>query len=175
MIIEAGYDLHTLLFDGNHSHGALRMVCLGDDLRLLDIVTVMPRFSGHFDAAALDLVESAIPDSHDSLPQLTTRYVALGYTVADASQYPHGFDMDRITALEGWLSCHGVRLLTIQVADDEGWASSGPMHSFDSYLGTEDLPRAVVIPGPHPFGTCECVACATKRNSHRGLHGACVD
>lgn len=163
MIVESGYDLHTLLFGGGYRCRALRMVCLSDDLRLIDTVTPLESFTGQFDATALDVIERAIPQNHDSLPQLTTRYVALGFTVPEASQYPHGFDWERIGVLSEWLECHGVRLLTIQVADEEGWASSGPMYSFTSYPGYEYLPRAVVIRGPHPFGTCDCAACTAHR------------
>lgn len=142
------------------------------DARLLiDVVTVIPRFTGEFDASALDVIEHAIPKSRDSLPQLTTRYVALGFTVADVSNYPHGFDGERIMALSGWLDCHGAQLLTIQVADAEIWTSTGPMYSFDSYAGYEYLPRAVVIPGPHPFWTCDCAACTAKRPLERAPIG----
>lgn len=42
------------------------------------------------------------------------------------------------------------------VLDDEHWYSSGPMYSFRDYGG--DLPRALVVRGPHPF-QCDCVAC----------------
>lgn len=163
MIIEAGYDLHLLLFGGSRSRNALRMVCLNDELRVVDICTVMPEFSGHFDETVLDVIERATPERSDSLAHLNTRYVALGYGVADTSQYPHGFDWPRLTALSEWLECHGIQLLTVQVGGDDGWASSGPMHSFASYPGHDDLPRALVIPGPHPFGSCECPACATTR------------
>ncbi|MBX9471657.1 hypothetical protein [Microcella sp.] len=163
MIIEAGYDLHVLLFAERREPGALRMVCLDADLRVTDICTVIPSFSGGFDAAALDLIDRAIPDNNEDLPKYDTRFVALGYHVADASGYPEGFDWARVKVVEEWLSCRGVRLLGIQVSDRECWASTGPMYTFATYPLADELPRAVVIPGPHPFDSCECAACAPRR------------
>lgn len=167
MIIEAGYDLHVLLFTGNREPGTLRMVCLDADLRVTDIRTVLPSFSGNFDADALDSIDRAIPGDIDELPQFDTRFVALGYDVGDASRYPHGFDWERVKVVEEWLGCRGVRLLGIQVSDHEQWASTGPMHSFETYVLEDDLPRVLVIPGPHPFGVCPCAACAPKRERRR--------
>lgn len=163
MIIESGYDLHRLLFGGQSEPGALRIVCLDADLRVLDIRTAIPSFSGSFNAAALESIDLAIPDSNEDLPRYDTRFVALGYDVANASGYPEGFDWQRVTVIEEWLSCRGVQLLGIQVSDHEQWASTGPMHSFASYPLADDLPRAIVIPGPHLFGSCECAFCAPRR------------
>lgn len=161
MIIEAGYDLHLLLFAGHRESGGLRMVCLDADLRVTDACTVIPFFSGVFDPAVLDAIEASLPDDHADFPQLDTRFIALGHTAADSSRYPHGFDWEQVTDVEKRLALRGIRLLGIQVCDDEGWASTGPMHSFESYA-LDDLPRTVVIPGPHPFASCECLACAPR-------------
>lgn len=163
MIIEAGYDLHVLLFAERREPGALRMVCLDADLRVIDIRTVFPSFSGSFDAATLESIDCAIPDDDDKFPLLDTRFVALGYDVADASGYPEGFEWERVKVVEEWLGCRGVHLLGIQVSDHERWASTGPMFSFETYPLADELPRAVVIPGPHPFDSCECAACAPRR------------
>lgn len=163
MIIEAGYDLHVLLFPERREPGELRMVCLDADLRVTDIRAVIPSFSGNFDASALESIDIAIPENIDDLPKYDTRFVALGYEVANVSGYPEGFDWPRVKVLEEWLSCRGVRLLGIQVSDHEHWASTGPMYSFYSYLLADELPRAVVIPGPHPFDSCECAFCAPRR------------
>jgi len=143
------------------------MVCLDADLRVTDICTVIPSFSGSFDAAALDLIDRAIPDNNDDLPKYDTRFVALGYDVVDASGYPESFDWERVRVVEEWLSCRGVRLLGIQLCDGESWASTGPMYSFATYSIADELPRAVVIPGPHPFDSCECAACAQRRQRLR--------
>jgi hypothetical protein len=167
MIIEAGYDLHLLLFAGRGESRALRMVCLDADLRVTDTRTVTTSFSGSFDAATLESIDLAIPDSNEDLPQYDTRFVALGYDVADASGYPEGFDWQRVKVVEEWLSCRGVQLLGIQVSDHQQWASTGPMHSFVSYPLADGLPRAVVIPGPHSFDSCECAACAPRRERLR--------
>lgn len=167
MIIEAGYDLHLLLFAGNHEPGALRMVCLDTELRVTSVRTVMTAFSGRFDAAALDSIDTAIPVDNENFPKYDTRFVAIGYEVTDVTGYPEGFDWERVKVVDEWLGCRGVELLGIQVSDHEGWASTGPMHSFASYPLADDLPRVVVIPGPHPFDSCECAACAPRRQCLR--------
>ena len=167
MIIEAGYDLHLLLFAGNDEPGALRMVCLDADLRVTTVRTAIPSFSGRFDAAALDSIDTAIPANNESFPKYNTRFVALGYEVTDVTGYPEGFDWERVKVVEEWLGCRGVELLGIQVSDHEKWASTGPMHSFASSPLTDEWPRVVVIPGPHPFDSCECQACAPRREHLR--------
>lgn len=166
MIIEAGYDLHLLLFPDTSPPGGLRMVCLDADLRVTDVRTPIPVFAGIFDHSALDSIEAAIPNDDDLMPQLDTRFVSLGYRVRATSGYPEGFDWERVKAVEERLARRGVRLLGIQVSDGESWASTGPMYSFESYA-LDDLPRAIVIPGPHPFASCECVACAPRRQRLR--------
>lgn len=167
MIIEAGYDLHFLLFAERRERGALRMVCLDRDLRVTDVRTVISSFSGNFDAATLESIDACIPENDDTLPELDTHFVALGYEVAAVSGYPEGFEWERVEAVEGWLECRGVRLLGILVSDDEKWASTGPMYSFVTYPLADELPRTVVIPGPHPFDSCECAACAPRRQRRR--------
>lgn len=168
MIIEAGYDLHLLLFPDHSPAGGLRMVCLDADLRVTDVRTLIPAFTGVFDHSALDSIEAAIPEDDDLAPQLDTRFVGLGYRVTAISGYPDGFDWERVKAVEERLARRGIQLLGIQVCDDESWASTGPMYSFESYA-LDDLPRAIVIPGPHPFASCECVACAPKRQRLRSV------
>ena len=91
------------------------------------------------------------------------RYVALGYRIPSIEGYPEHFDWDRVRVFDEWLGCRGITLLGIQVSDGERWASSGPMHRFEDYALDEDLPRVLVIPGPHPFLTCECAACVPRR------------
>lgn len=129
MIIEAGHDLHILLFAGRREPSALLMMCLDADMRVTDIRTVLASFSGCFDAAAVESIDVAIPDNNDDLPKFDTRFVALGYDVADVSGYPEGFDWQRVKVVEEWLSCRGVRLLGIQVSDHERWASTGAVGS----------------------------------------------
>jgi len=96
MIIEAGYDLHLLLFPDHRLSGSLRMVCMDADLRVTDVRTTIPEFAGVFDRAALDSIEATIPDDHDDSPRLDTRFVALGYDVSTTSEYPEGFDWERV-------------------------------------------------------------------------------
>lgn len=166
MIIEAGYDLHLLLFPDHSASEGLRMVCLDADLRVTDVRTLIPAFAGVFDHSALESIEAAIPDEDDLVPQLDTRFVGLGYRVTATAGYPECFDWGRVKAVEVRLARRGIHLLGIQVCDDESWASTGPMHSFESYA-LDHLPRAIVIPGPHPFASCECVACAPRRQRLR--------
>jgi len=93
--------------------------------------------------------------------------IEAGYDIADTSGYPEGFEWERVKVVEEWLGCRGIRLLGIQVSDHARWASTGPMYSFEIYLLADELPRAVVIPGPHPFDSCECAACAPRRQRRR--------
>lgn len=165
MIIEAGYDLATLLFDGSTDSSALRIVMLDEDLRLLAVRTVSRNFAGSLDGDTLEAVDAAIPepDDNDDSARFAVRYVAIGYRMPSTTGYPEGFDWDRVRVFEEWLGCRGITLLGIQVSDREGWASSGPMHRFEDYALDEDIPRVLVIPGPHPFLTCECAVCAPRR------------
>jgi hypothetical protein len=165
MIIEAGYDLATLLFDGRSAPGALRMVMLDTELRLVAVRTVSTMFTGTLDSPALEAVDAAIPqpEDDDHLARFAVRYVALGFEVPKISGYPEGFDWDRVTAIKQRLASRQIHLLGIQVSDGEGWASTGPMYSFESYALEEQIPRILVIPGPHPFLTCECAVCAPRR------------
>jgi hypothetical protein len=165
MIIEAGYDLATLLFDGRSTPGVLRMVMLDTELRLVAVRTLSTTFTGTLDSATLEAVDAAIPqpEDDDHLARFTVRYVALGFDVPATIGYPEGFDWDRVKAIEERLADRGVHLLGIQVTDGEAWASTGPMYSFESYALEERIPRILVIPGPHPFLTCECAVCAPRR------------
>jgi hypothetical protein len=167
MIIEAGYDLTTLLFDGARDSGELRIVMLDSELRALSAQSVVPRFDGSLGTATLEAVDAAIPepdeDDDEVSARYAVRYVALGYRIPSIEGYPEGFDWDRVRVFDEWLGCRGITLLGIQVSDGERWASSGPMHRFEDYALDEELPRVLVIPGPHPFLTCECAACAPRR------------
>ncbi len=176
MIIEAGYDLATLLFDGGTDSSALRIVMLDADLRLLAVRTVSTQFAGSLDGATLEAVDAAIPepdeDEEEGASRYAVRYVALGYRMPSIAGYPERFDWDRVKVFDEWLGCRGITLLGIQVSDSEGWASSGPMHRFEDYPLDEDIPRALVIPGPHPFLTCECAVCAPRRAGWQRVRSA---
>lgn len=169
MIVEAGYDLATLLFESRAEPGALRLVALDRELRLVASCTAVTSFAGDFDSAVLEAVDAAIPepDGGVGFERFAVRYVGLGYRVPDVSPYPEGFDWDRMKAVEEWLSHRGIHLLGIQVSDGERFASTGPIHMFESYALEEQIPRILVIPGPHPFLTCECAVCAPRRESWR--------
>ena len=167
MIVEAGFDLAVLLFEGQSEPGALRIVALDRDLRLVALRTALTSFAGDLDAVALEAVNDAIPVwDGEELDRFAVRYVGLGYIVRDVSRYPEGFDWDEVKAVETWLSLRGIHLLGIQVSDGEQFASTGPVHAFDSYaLEGDELPRILIIPGPHPFLRCECAACAPRREA----------
>lgn len=165
MIIEAGYDLAELLFDRRSTPGPLRIVMLDADLRLVDVRTVSTTFTGTLDSTTLDAVDAIIPGPSDdeALARHGIQYVALGYQVGSIEGYPEAFDWDRVTVFDEWLGCRGITLLGIQISDGEQWASTGPVHRFEDYALEEDIPRVLVIPGPHPFLSCECAACAPRR------------
>lgn len=164
MIIEAGYDLMTLLFDGRFRVGSLRVVSLDGDFR----VTSIDEVAGTIESASLEAVDAAIPD-HDPDDEIAVRYAvryaALGLEVPTVEGYLERIDWEHVRRIEGWLDCRGIELLGIQISDGERWASTGPMKTFDTYLGSENYPRVLVIRAPHPDFTCECVVCASRRET----------
>lgn len=92
MIIEAGYDLTTLLFDRARDSSELRIVMLDAELRLLSAQLVVPRFDGSLGTATLEAVDAAIPEPDEDDDEVSARsavrYVALGYHIPSIEGYP---------------------------------------------------------------------------------------
>ncbi len=105
-----------------------------------------------------ELIEQVI----ESLDAEFVKYFALGRHTRRADEL--GEDFDDRHPLEAAALERGFTMIGSLSFDDEGWvASSGPVYRFHDY-GLESYPRPVVIPGPHPIATCECLACARPRS-----------
>jgi hypothetical protein len=177
MIIEAGYDLATLLFDLDTDPTALRVVALDGDFRVISLTTASGEFHGDLSAVPLSAIDSVIPE-HDEDDEFAARYavrfVALGFRVErmpDELEGPDGAE----TKIRDWLACRGIDLLGTYVTDGTMWRSSGPMKTFSTYVGAEDYPRVVSVRAPHPFLTCECVVCGPEREALERARAARVE
>ncbi len=166
MIIEAGYDLATLLFDLDGDPNSLRVVALDADFRVVALTAVLGDFSGDLATVPLSSIDDVIPE-HDEddefAARYAVRYAALGYRL---DRLPDGEGADPGEAkIRDWLSCRGIDLIGTYVTDGTMWRSSGPMKTFSTYLCAEDYPRVLSVRAPHPFLTCECVVCGPERES----------
>ncbi|KQO47224.1 MULTISPECIES: hypothetical protein [unclassified Frigoribacterium] len=133
MIIEAGCDLHELLYprlirdhEANGVEGApLWVAALDDELRYLF-----------------------------TRPAVTPLRLPLSDHAADIAACLD--DADR--SVEECPELAAFDLLGQIAFDEAGYYSTLPRHSFRDYAGRQDLPRAAVIAGPHEYG-CSCLAC----------------
>lgn len=159
MIIESGFDLYELMF-GPFPNDDWQVViaCLDSEMRSIRLKSIAARYAGSLDAHR-DEILAAIDDS--------ISYFAIGHRVPDSGphrDFYHKYDMDSEVIKE--LEQRGLTFLGHQVHDSEYWGSSGPVYHFDSYPGSETMPRNLVIPAPHPFLNCECLVCG-PRNAAR--------
>lgn len=177
MIIEAGYDLATLLFDLDSDPTALRVVALDGDFRVISLTTAAGAFHGDLSAVPLSAIDSVIPE-HDEddefAAHFAVRFVALGLRVDRMPDELEGLDGAE-TKIRDWLACRGIDLLGTYLTDGAMWRSSGPMKTFSTYLGAEDYPRVLSVRAPHPFLTCECVVCGPERDRLERARAAHAD
>lgn len=134
----------------------VRIVCLDNHLRPVHFGRLADQFAGSLDEHAADIEDAVVRED--------VRYFAIGHRVADC--YPgrdlgEFYDSDRRVIAR--LETTGYIFLGHQTHDVDGWSSSGPMHRFESYVNGDAMPRVLVVPPPHPFGSCKCVIC-----THRG-------
>jgi hypothetical protein len=166
MIIEAGYDLTTLMFDGKFDAGALRVISLDGDFRVVGCRAARGDFGGDLASASLEAIDDAVPD-HDEDDEFAARYavqfVALGYEVSKVDGHIESLDCERYRVIREWFDCRGIDVLGIYIFDGTYWASTGPMKTFSTYAGAENYPRTLTVRGPHPFLTCECAVCGPER------------
>lgn len=166
MIIEAGYDLATLLFDLGGDRHSLRVVALDADFRVISLTSVPEEFRSDLGAMPLAAIDDVIPE-HDEDDEFAARYavrfVALGYRVDKLPAYDEPEPGE--ARIREWLSCRGIDLLGTYMTDGAMWRSSGPMKTFSTYLGAEDYPRVLSVRAPHPFLTCDCVVCGPEREA----------
>ena len=166
MIIEAGWDIRDLMFDGGFAGDSLRVISLDADFRVVARNEVAGAFDGDLAKVSLERLDDAVPQ-HDEDDEFARRYavrfVALGYEVPRIDGAIEHLDWERYGVIKDWFGCRGIDVLGVYVSSGEYWASSGPMKTFSTYLGADDYPRIQIIRAPHPFLTCDCAVCGPER------------
>jgi hypothetical protein len=164
MIIEGGYDLQQLLLacvKEDPDDGLLGLVCLDADLRL-SFCGIVPDLEIDVDTEAIraDQIHSIVA----AADRPESRYFAVGHLVRAVERDHPLVLLDAHDQLEAAGAERGLELLGYLVFDAVRWCSTGPMFDFRSYPLAEDLPRSLVIRGPHPSG-CGCPGCGTRQGS----------
>ena len=161
MIIDSGYGLHFYMFrdERDRESTEVRIVCLDEELRLVHSGRIAEAYRGSLDEHAAEIREA--------VGRERVKYFAIGHRVDRElrSSYEHWFDLDS-EVIES-LEAGGYVFLGHQIHGDETWASSGPMYFFESYFLSEDTPRILIIPGPHPFIDCACAYCGPREEKRR--------
>jgi hypothetical protein len=157
MIIESGHGLNYLMFrDANDRESwEVRIVCLDANLQPLVNRRIADTYLGSLEVHRAEIIAEVEREE--------VKYFAIGHRVADTEPHQdfyHHYEDERGLVEE--LEDRGYVFLGHQVHDSEWWGSSGPMHRFESYGLGEDLPRVLVIPGPHPFIDCDCAVCGPR-------------
>lgn len=160
MIIEAGYDLHELLYprlirdhDKNAADGdPLWVVALDDKLRFLFMRPAAPKVRLPLTEHAAEI--AACLDDDLSSP----KYVVLAFFLRTAPDHPPHWLYELGHVWDACPELAGFEMLGQIAFDEDGYYSSLPRYSFRDYAGHQDLPRAAVIAGPHPCD-CACLAC----------------
>lgn len=156
MIIEAGYDILTLLtpkvLKNVTSKRALWALTMDAELRFLSIRKVSANMTkpieGYVKEIRRTLTAEFPPVGH---------YV-LAYTIPDVPVHHEGWLDDVETSLSLTPDLVDHRLLGLVVFDPKGYYSSVPRYRFRDYPLLGELPRSESFPGPHPFD-CTCPAC----------------
>lgn len=163
MIIESGHDLALVLdtvTDRSEQLG-ICVISMDDDLRLIAVDELRPT-SAEPDPLEnlLDHVE-LIAEALEYYSQ-PARYYALAWSTTRSM----GDDVAWLRALDDRLRAHPdlgrARLLGQVVHAADGTSATLPTCEFGLYRELSDLPRALVIPGPHG-DHCPCVVCERER------------
>lgn len=158
MIIEAGYDLlqliHPQLFADDASRRALWVMAMDEDLRYLFTRKVRDVVPGTFEDAVPDLAAALRSDP------FRPHYFVLAHMVPSMGSGIEEKVHHEDAHIRSAPVLAGYQLLGRMVFDSENLYSSAPRYTFRDYVGREDLPRAAVIPGPHEYLRCTCLACA---------------
>jgi hypothetical protein len=159
MIIEAGYELRELvqpaLLANETGRQALWLLAMDKDLRFLFLRKVVDPIVGSIEPHIEQILEQ-LDDGRDQAHYFAIAHMVPRVTEGLCQELHRQDELLRQAA-----SLLDYELIGHLAFDEEEWYSSGPMHSFRDYPGCEDLPRAAVIRGPHPWG-CECLACTQR-------------
>jgi hypothetical protein len=156
MIIEAGYDILTLLtpkvLKNAASKRALWALTMDAELHFLGIrkvsATMTKPIDGYVKEIRRTLTAEFLPVGH---------YV-LAYTIPDVHVHREGWLDDVETSLSLASDLVNHRLLGLVLFDPKDYYSSVPRYRFRDYPLLGELPRSASFPGPHPFD-CACPAC----------------
>ncbi|MDH6180083.1 hypothetical protein M2152_000265 [Microbacteriaceae bacterium SG_E_30_P1] len=161
MIIDSGYGLHFYMFrdERDRESTEVRIVCLDENLRLVHFARIADTYRGSLDEHAAEIREA--------VGRERVKYFAIGHRLGRelSSTYENAFDDDSEVIKD--LEAQGRVFLGHQLHGDETWASSGPMYFFESYFISENVPRILIIPGPHPFLDCTCAYCGPREEKRR--------
>jgi len=156
MIIEAGYDVLTLLWPevrkDAESKRALWVLNLDAELHFLSLRKACKDMTKPIEAYVREIRKVLTSDFRP------VRYYVLAHTTPEIRIRHDGWlhDIDESLSRVPALIDH--HLLGQVVFDPKGYYSTVPRYSFRDYPGLADLPRSASFAGPHPFG-CQCPAC----------------
>jgi hypothetical protein len=173
MIIEAGYDLMTLfaphLFPKNkqkHVRGTW-VVALNDELRLMRMWHVKGSHTATFEELVEPIARKIAKSPHERVAYYCVAHVDTSLGARCCEEFER---LDDLLHLAPELI--ETELLGVVFSDGTGFHQSTPHYSFRDYPALEHLPRAAVIPGPHPTFQCECVACTPINDRIRAAQEA---
>ncbi|GAB3606532.1 hypothetical protein GCM10027413_19410 [Conyzicola nivalis] len=159
MIIESGIDVLQALCGSVSSDNpdGLWIVAMDENLRLLYVEPVVRQLSGPVEQHLDDIAEY-LGSARD------IAYFALGWTSAVEvdSESTWLADVDRRLHEDPGVAVS--RLLGIIVFDRSSLYSSLPHCEFSIERGFQDLPRAMMVAGPHGLD-CSCPPCAAERRA----------
>lgn len=152
MIIEAGYELRELIAPRLARNAAskqeLWILKMDRDLRFSGSAPIVEQLGPSILPHIRTILDALHPDYG--------HYFAIAHWDNQPQYHQYGDSEPDDAVLGEAAESRGFEFIGHIVLDGESWHSSGPMYSFRDYGG--DLPRALVVRGPHPFG-CDCVAC----------------
>lgn len=156
MIVEAGYDVMTLLDPevrrDDDSMSALWVLVLDENLRYLQLNKALETMSGSADLHVDQIVKSLTCGF--GYP----KYFVLAHGEPQAMRHDDGWLHDIDERIRKSPALVEFYLLGQVVFDPEGYYSSVARYSFRDYIGLEHLPRSASFPGPHAY-PCDCPAC----------------
>lgn len=163
MIIEAGYDIGTVLdpqlFGPQNPNTGLWVMTMDEDLRY--------QYTERIAASADDrdeYVVAAIDLALRKDPIFRVRYFVLVERGTASCIAKENSEESHLTAWSKRLgndsALASFELLSVYYSDGSAVCGSGPRYAFRDYIGLEHLPRAAVCRGPHDRLADECcLAC----------------
>ena len=160
MIIESGMDVIQVLRGslGFDDPRGLWIIAMDEGLRLLYVEPVVTDLVGGVDEY-VDDIEMFLDGEN------TVQYFALAWSTDEVRELEPGWLPALDDRLRESLSLRGRRLLGQLVFDPRTMFSSVPRCDFSLEPDLQDLPRAMVIGGPHGLD-CPCPPCVADRRDY---------